>query len=273
MTTTALPILPAAEAPTMRPSVDIVIPVLDEERALRHSVLYLRRHLREQLPALTATVTIADNGSTDGTPRIAAELARRFPDVRFVRLEERGRGRALRAAWTTSAAEVLAYMDVDLSTDLRALPGLLGPLLAGSADVAIGSRLAPGAHVTRGLKRELISRSYNLLLGLFLDAHFADAQCGFKAIRREAFEILEPQIEDQAWFFDTELLILAQRERMAIREVPVRWTDDPDSRVRIVHTAREDLRGIRRLRRSSRRREGEAVRRRPPLGGLAAPSG
>jgi glycosyltransferase involved in cell wall biosynthesis len=252
MTSTTLPTLAAIEPPTARPSVDIVVPVLNEERTLRHSVLYLRRFLRERLPALTATVTIADNGSTDGTPRVAAELAQRFPDVRLVHLQERGRGRALRAAWTSSTAEVLAYMDVDLSTDLRALPALLDPLIAGTADVAIGSRLAAGAQVTRGLKRELISRSYNLLLALFLDAHFADAQCGFKAIRREAFEVLAPQIEDQAWFFDTELLILAQRARMAIREVPVRWTDDPDSRVRIVRTALEDLRGIRRLRRGRR---------------------
>jgi glycosyltransferase involved in cell wall biosynthesis len=163
-------------------------------------------------------------------------------------LDRKGRGRALRAAWTRSEADVLAYMDVDLSTELSALPSLLIPLLQVRADVAIGSRLAPGAEVTRGLKRELISRSYNALLRLTLGVGFSDAQCGFKAARREVLLPLLERVEDDAWFFDTELLYLAQRSKLAIREVPVRWVEDPDSRVAILATVREDLRGIMRLR-------------------------
>ncbi len=231
------------------PDLDIVIPVYNEERQLRHSVLRLYRHLATSLRDIDFRITIADNASVDATPRIAAALARELPLVRHLRLEQKGRGRALRAAWSGSDAAVVAYMDVDLSTDLEHLRALVAPLLAGEADIAIGSRLAPGAAVTRGPKRELISRSYNRLLRLSLGVRFSDAQCGFKAARRSAVQRLLPMIEDDNWFFDTELLVLAEREQMTIAEVPVRWQDDPDSRVDIVATALEDLRGIRRLRR------------------------
>jgi hypothetical protein len=143
-------------------------------------------------------------------------------------------------------------MDVDLSTDLAALEELLLPLLQVQGDITIGSRLAPGARVTRGVRRELISRAYNLLLHLFLRVGFSDAQCGFKAARREVVDALLDDVEDESWFFDTELLYLAQRRKFAIREVPVRWVEDDDSRVDILATALEDLRGIMRLRQGAR---------------------
>ncbi len=162
-------------------------------------------------------------------------------------LPRKGRGYALRAAWSTSDAPVVAYMDVDLSTSLPALLPLVAPLLSGHRDVAIGSRLAPGAHVVRGPKRELISRAYNLLLKLALRGRFSDAQCGFKALRRDAAERLLPLVEDNEWFFDTELLVTAQRLGLRIGEVPVDWVDDPDSRVNIVSTATDDLRGVWRM--------------------------
>ena len=231
------------------PQLDIVIPVYNEERDLRHSVLRLYRHLASSMRDISFRITIADNASTDRTPQIAAALARELPLVTSLRLERKGRGRALRAAWSASDAEVVAYMDVDLSTDLASLRALVEPLLAGAADVAIGSRLARGANVTRGPKREFISRTYNRLLRVSLGVRFSDAQCGFKAVRRTAIDRLLPMIEDENWFFDTELLVLAEREQMMIAEVPVRWEDDPDSRVDIWATALEDLRGIRRLRR------------------------
>jgi putative flippase GtrA len=167
--------------------------------------------------------------------------------VTVLHLDRKGRGRALRAAWTASNADVLCYMDVDLSTDLRALLPLVSPLVCGHSEVAIGSRLAPGARVVRGAKREVISRCYNRLLRGALRARFSDAQCGFKAIRADAARRLLPDVEDQGWFFDTELLILAQRRGMRIHEVAVDWIDDPDSRVNIVSTALTDLRGVARL--------------------------
>ena len=192
----------------------------------------------------TATVTIADNASTDGTWRIATQLTATLEGVAAIHLDREGPGRALRAAWSRSTASVVAYMDVDLATGLDALLPLVAPLLSGHSDVAIGTRLGPGAHVVRGARREFISRGYNLLLRVALRSECTDAQCGFKAMRREAaFELL-PLVQDNEWFFDTEVLVTAQRIGLRIHEVPVDWVDDQDSRVDVLHTALEDLRGV-----------------------------
>jgi glycosyltransferase involved in cell wall biosynthesis len=228
------------------PQVDIVVPVKNEERDLAPSVVRLVGYLTDAFP-FTARVTIADNGSTDGTWRQACALEARFPAVRAVHLDRSGRGRALHQVWSSSDAEVLAYTDVDLSTDLNALLPLVAPLLSGHSDLAIGTRLAHGSRVVRGPKREIISRCYNLLLRVTLLAGFSDAQCGFKAIRACPARELLPLVEDRGWFFDTELLVLAERAGLRIHEVPVDWIDDPDSRVDIVATALGDLRGIARL--------------------------
>jgi putative flippase GtrA len=192
-------------------------------------------------------IVIADNASTDATLAMARALALELEHVTVLHLDRKGRGRALRAAWTASDADALCYMDVDLSTDLRALLPLISPLVSGHSEVAIGSRLAPGARIVRDPKREVISRCYNGLLRHVLRARFSDAQCGFKAVRADAARTLLPLIEDQGWFFDTELLILAQRRGLRIHEVAVDWIDDPDSRVDIVSTALADLRGVVRL--------------------------
>jgi len=226
--------------------VDIVVPVRNEERDLAPSVRRLVCHMREGFP-FTARVTIADNGSTDRTWVIACQLAREFTEVRAVRMAQPGRGRALRAVWSRSDAEVLAYMDVDLSTDLNALLPLVAPLLSGHSDLAIGTRLARGSQVIRGPKRELISRCYNMLLHACMGARFSDAQCGFKAIQREQARALLPLTQDNGWFFDTELLVLAERAGLRIHEIPVDWVDDLDSRVDILATALADLRGMARL--------------------------
>ncbi|WP_254052121.1 glycosyltransferase [Aeromicrobium sp. A1-2] len=226
-------------------ALDIVIPVHNEESTLVASVETVRAHLR-MLP-YTSRVTIADNASTDGTSLLAHELAHQHPDVSVVSLARKGRGRALKQAWSQSDADVLVYMDVDLSTDLNALLPLVAPLLSGHSDLAIGSRLARSSRTTRGPKRELISRTYNVLLRSALRARFSDAQCGFKAIRRDVAAQLLPLIEDDEWFFDTELLVVAERAGLRIHEVPVDWIDDPDSKVDIVRTAAADLRGMGRL--------------------------
>src|SRR3954454_17575117 len=232
------------------PVLDVVVPVYNEQTALADSVHRLHRHLRENFP-FEARITIADNASVDDTPRIAAELAAELTDVRVMRLEQKGRGRALHAVWSTSDAPVLAYMDVDLSTDLAALAPLVAPLISGHSDLAIGTRLGRGARVVRGPKREIISRCYNLILKSTLAARFSDAQCGFKAIRADVAHRLLPHVTDTGWFFDTELLVLAERAGLRIHEVPVDWVDDPDSRVDIVATATADLKGIGRMLRAS----------------------
>jgi putative flippase GtrA len=228
------------------PQVEIVVPVYNEEAALEPCVRRLHRFLTAEFP-FSWRIVVADNASVDATPRIAARLAGELPSVRSLRLEQKGRGRALRAAWSASDARVVAYMDVDLSTDLRGLLPLVAPLLSGHSDLAIGTRLAHGSRVVRGPKRELISRSYNAILHTVLRARFSDAQCGFKAVRADALAQLLPEVQDDGWFFDTELLVLAQRRGLRTHEVPVDWVDDPDSRVDVVSTALTDLRGVGRL--------------------------
>jgi len=228
------------------PQVDVVIPVYNEEVDLEASVKRLHAYLSGELP-FSFRITVADNASTDRTWSIARALERDVPGVRAVHLEEKGRGRALRHVWSTSDAAVLAYMDVDLSTDLTAVLPLVAPVVSGHSDLAIGTRLARGARVVRGTKREVISRCYNLLLRTTLGTGFSDAQCGFKAIRADRARVLLPLVKDTGWFFDTELLFLAERAGMRIHEVPVDWVDDPESRVDIVTTALDDLRGVARL--------------------------
>ncbi|MGM1079320.1 glycosyltransferase [Streptomyces sp. H28] len=251
--TTAAPAVLPRRAPLPAghpdPVLDVVVPVHNEEDDLEPCVRRLHTHLTETFP-YAFRITVADNASTDRTPVIAARLAHELPGTDWIRLAAKGRGRALHAAWTRSRAPVLAYLDVDLSTDLAALLPLVAPLISGHSDVAIGTRLARGSRVVRGPKREIISRCYNHLLRGTLAVGFTDAQCGFKAVRRDVAEHLLPLVEDREWFFDTELLVLAERAGLRIHEVPVDWVDDPDSRVDILSTALADLRGMARLARA-----------------------
>ncbi len=240
-------------------TLDVVIPVLNEEAAIQPSTERLREFLLESVPH-RCRVVIVDNGSTDKTKELGEMLAARYDDVSYLRLEERGRGRALRAAWLGSDADIVSYMDVDLSTNLRAFPSLIAPLADGTFDVAIGSRLKKGAAVTRQWKREVISRCYNLLVRvLFPHKRFSDAQCGFKALSRKAVDELVPSVEDRSWFFDTELLIRADQLGYAIFEVPVDWVEDLDSRVNILKTAWDDIKGLIRVRRSRLRASPDEV--------------
>jgi putative flippase GtrA len=225
---------------------DVVVPVHDEERDLEPCLRRLHAHLSEQLP-YPFRITVAENASTDSTLEVATRVAAELPGIEVLAMAEAGRGRALRTAWLRSDAPVLVYMDVDLSTDLAALLPLVAPLISGHSDLAIGTRLSPSARVVRGLKREVLSRGYNLLLRRTLATSLSDAQCGFKAIRADVARRLLPLVEDAGWFFDTELLVLAERSGLRIHEVPVDWVDDPDSRVDIAATARADLAGIARM--------------------------
>jgi putative flippase GtrA/glycosyltransferase involved in cell wall biosynthesis len=226
--------------------VEIVVPVYNEQDQLASHVRRLARYVARHVP-LKVGITIADNASTDGTWSIAQVLAAELSMVRAMHLPVKGRGRALRAAWQASDAKVLAYMDLDLSTDLAALLPLVAPLLTGHSDLAIGSRLSASSRVVRGPKREILSRGYNILIRTTLATRFSDAQCGFKAIRADRAALLLPLVQDNGWFFDTELLVLAERAGLRIHEVPVDWVDDPNSTVDIGKTVAGDLRGIARL--------------------------
>jgi putative flippase GtrA len=236
--------------------VEVVVPVHNEAAGLEASITTLRRYLDESFPFRTL-VTIADNGSTDGTALIAQRLASTLDGVTAMMLTRQGRGYALRTAWSASQADVLAYMDVDLSTSLSALLPLVGSVLSGHSDLAVGTRLARGSRVVRGPKRELISRAYSHVVRLSLHSRVSDFQCGFKAIRRDCARQLLPLVKDDAWFFDTELLVTAERLGLRISETPVEWTDDPNSSVDIVATMADDLRGIWRI---ARGRHVERVR-------------
>lgn len=229
-------------------TVDVVIPVYNEEKALPESIETLHAYLTERIP-WRWRIVIADNASIDATPEVGRALAERFDRLRYLRLEQKGRGRALRRAWGDSDADVVSYMDVDLSTNLEAFRPLVASIVEGPYDIAIGSRLKKGARVTRQWKREFISRGYNLLVKLmFPRRSFSDAQCGFKAISRRAADELLPIVQNNEWFFDSELLLRAEQRGYRVAEVPVEWIEDLDSRVKIVSTAAEDVRGLLRVR-------------------------
>jgi glycosyltransferase involved in cell wall biosynthesis len=236
-----------------------VVPVLNEAHILEKSVSTIRGFLQESFP-YPARILIADNGSTDGTGDIADALAARWSDVAVLKISRPGRGRALREAWTASDADIVAYTDVDISTDLRALESLCRSIWEDGYDVSIGSRLMKSSEVTRGFKRDTISRLYNLLVKCVLFTGFSDAQCGFKAVSRRIADDVVPLIVDDGWFFDTELLAISEKLGYRIKDVPVRWIDDEDSRVKIVKTAWEDIKGVLRVRRSSWGRDFRAHR-------------
>lgn len=233
--------------PASRFTVDVVIPVLNEAHVLEKSVTTVRSFLAANLPHRWRVVVV-DNGSSDGTDRVAKSLVDRFDDVAFLHLTQRGRGRALRHAWTTSKADVVCYTDVDLSTELEALPRLVNGILFEGFEVGTGSRLLPESRTTRSFRREFISRSYNRLVRTVLRTTFSDAQCGFKVVSRRAVDAVIPYVRDESWFFDTELLTLAEKWGYPIMDLAVRWEEDDDSRVKIVRTAWDDIKGVFRVR-------------------------
>ena len=246
----------------MATSIDIIIPVYNEEQDLPGSIATLHGYLQENLP-YDWRIIVADNGSTDSTLAVAQELSQRFPKVEVLHLDQKGRGRALRRAMLEGKADIAVYMDVDLSTDLKALPPLVDAIANEGYDICIGSRLMKGAQVERAFKREFISRSYNLLVKSMFFTRFKDAQCGFKALSRRAIQDLVPLVQDQGWFFDSEMLILAEKNSYRIKEIPVRWIDDPDSRVNVIRTASGDIKGLLRLRFGGLRKASRSLNAKP----------
>jgi glycosyltransferase involved in cell wall biosynthesis len=255
--------------PLSAPFTEFVLPVYNEERILEQSVNTLVGYLRATYP-FPWRIVIADNASTDGTCALARRLSVREPQVSVLHLDRKGRGLALRTAWLASDADILVYMDIDLSTGLAAVLPLVAPLVTGHAQIAIGSRLSPQSHTTRQWKREFLSRGYNLLIRAAFRTRFRDAQCGFKAIRADAAHALLPLVEDTGWFFDTELLLLAERNGMRVVEVPVDWLEDLDTRVHIRSTVWRDLAGLWRMRRAFWRGEGQ-IAPTPLLEGVPTP--
>jgi glycosyltransferase involved in cell wall biosynthesis len=232
--------------------VNVTIPVYNEEIILPKSIASLHSFLEHHC-RFDWEIVIANNASIDGTLEVAKRLSKELSNVRVVHLDQKGRGRALKKTWTESRADILSYMDVDLSSNLFAFPPLIEGLLSGGFDIGIGSRLLKASTTKRSLKREAISRVYNLMVKSFFFTKFSDAQCGFKALTRKAADELLPKIEDNGWFFDTELLVIGERLGYRVFDLPVSWVEDMDSRVKIVRTALDDIRGLIRVKGKFRR--------------------
>lgn len=226
----------------------VTIPVYNEEKALPVSIPTLHAFLGERMAGYDWMIEIADNASIDRTPEVSRELAAQYDRVRYLRLEQKGRGRALKKSWTESDADIVSYMDVDLSTNLDSFPPMVHALAHEGYDIGTGSRLMKGANTERSFKREFISRSYNLMVKAMFFTRFSDAQCGFKAVTRQVVDVLIPHVDDNVWFFDSELLIIGEKSGYRIFDVPVKWIEDLDTRVKIVKTAIDDIKGLLRVR-------------------------
>ena len=230
----------------MSGTVDVVIPVFNEEKTLPRNIVILADYLKANLRN-PWQIIIADNASTDNTRSVSETLCTRYSGINYLHIPQKGRGRALKAAWLDSTADIVSYMDVDLSTDLSHFPKLVESLEEGY-HLAIGSRLSKESKITRSFRRGFISRTYNLMIKSMFFTGFPDAQCGFKAMTRETARTLLPKIKNNNWFFDTELLIIAAKGGFQISSLPVKWDDDPDSTVNVAGTATEDIKGLFRLR-------------------------
>ena len=230
----------------MNAQVDITIPVYNEEEVLPRTIASLTEFLSANLPN-PWQVTIADNASTDRTRTVSKALCERDPGVSYLNVPQKGRGRALKIAWANSRADIVSYMDADLSTDLKHFPQLIQSLESGN-HIAVGSRLSMESQVTRGFKREFISRIYNFRINAMFFTGLPDAQCGLKALTKATADAIIPHIENDNWLFDTELLVIGAKRGFKIASVPVKWDDDPTSTVHVVKTATEDIKGLLRLR-------------------------
>jgi glycosyltransferase involved in cell wall biosynthesis len=226
----------------------VTIPVYNEEKALPVSIPMLHSFLSENMAGYDWSIEIADNASIDRTPMVSETLVGEFERVRYLRLEQKGRGRALKRSWTGCDADIVSYMDVDLSTNLDSFPPMIHALAHEGYDIGTGSRLMKGANTVRSVKREFISRTYNLMVKAMFFTRFSDAQCGFKAVTRQVVDVLIPHVEDNVWFFDSELLIIGEKSGYRIYDVPVKWIEDLDTRVKIVKTAVDDIKGLLRVR-------------------------
>jgi len=225
--------------------IDIVIPVYNEAPILRKNVSRVVSFLELDSAYKDYKVIIVDNGSRDKTFEIAQELAVQYAKVNVIHLNQKGRGRALRKAWQESEADIVSYMDADLSTDLEAMHKLFNAIIIDGYDIAVGFRLSSVFRVKRTLVRSFLSYGYNLLIKIIWRIkELPDVQCGFKALTKNAADAIVPKIENQNWFFDTELLILAYRRRCKIKFIPVKWEERLNGKVKILDTVFEDIVGI-----------------------------
>ena len=239
-------------------TINIVIPVLNEERSLRSGVEKTIYFLETTEIKDKYRITIADNGSTDSTEAIAKDLCTEYNCVNYLRLADRGVGLAFREAIKCNKENVIGYMDVDLATDIRHLKQIYRLFSENKADIAVGSRLLPKSKVyNRTLLREFTSRTLNLILKIFLGVHFSDAMCGFKFYKKEIAEhLVEISSDNKGWFFCAEMMIRAEWDNISIKEIPVLWHDDPNSKVKVGKLSIDYMSEIFKLRKEKRRKNG-----------------
>jgi len=215
--------------------VSVVLPAYNEADTIEETVTITLDSLAAFLPAGSFEVIVAEDGCADRTPEIATRMAETDDRVRHVHSDERlGRGGALERAFRAADGETLVYFDTDLATDMKHLEELVERVRSGDADVATGSRWVPGREADRPAKRGIPSRGFNGLVRVVLRSDLLDHQCGFKAFDREALFAILDDVEDDHWFWDTEVLVRAQRAGYRVEEFPVEWTPKGDSKVDLV---------------------------------------
>lgn len=215
----------------MAPEVSVVLPAYNESELIVDSVEKVRNVLLEL--GWTFEIIIAENGSTDGSDIISKMLSEEYEEVKHLHTEK-GRGNALRAAFKKAEGDVIMYMDMDLSTDLRYIEVIVNSILDGY-DVVTGSRLLPESVVVgRISKREITSRAYNFLVRLILGSKLMDHQCGFKAYNKESLRVIIDDVKDNDWSFDTEILVKSQKKGFKVTEIPVYWVDNTDTSVKLL---------------------------------------
>ena len=228
--------------------IEITIPILNEEKTLdkqvRKAYIYIKQNLND---FGIIHIMLVDNGSTDNTQEIARLLCLELPGVYYLRLEEKGVGRALKYSWGQSKADIIGYMDLDLATDLCYLRSALEGLTVDQVDIVNGSRLAKGARVIgRSFIRNVTSRIFNFIVKMVFNTSFSDGMCGFKFLKRSCLEnLLEAGAKSDGWFFASEILITGEYLGYRVSEIPIQWTDDPDSKVKIGKLGIEYIKAMR----------------------------
>ncbi len=225
--------------------ISIILPVYNEEECLEKNTETVLKYAKKFYENFEIVIT--DNASIDKTLDIAKKLSKKYKEIRYIHLDQKGRGRVLKKAWNESKADILAYSDIDLSTDIKAIKKLTDAIDQGY-DIATASRHSKQSQLDRTFKREILSKGYNFLLKLFLNTKISDAQCGFKAVNRRVVKEIIPLVKDNEWFFDTEMLILAERKGFRIKEIPVKWVEHAGSTVHIKKTVTDYLKSVFRLR-------------------------
>lgn len=228
---------------------EVIFPVYNESDTLSEQIKIFNEFFEEEFKK-NIFITIADNGSTDNTATISDKLLKNKLIQKYIFIPQKGRGRAIKDCIKKSKADIVCYMDIDLSTDLAHFKELIDSISKKGNDISIGSRLSKKSKVVGRKKiREFTSRAYNLLIKFFFPmSGIKDMQCGFKAFSRKKILPVIDLVQNNRWFFDTELIIISRKLNLKIDQIPVKWTDDPNTSVNIISTAIEDIVGLTKLR-------------------------